>query len=128
METAWVSIHQPSLRMFFDLILQIFLCLEAFECNTTSDWLNHTVEPIRSCVTPQFANLGGKRQRMFLKIVNADQEKQMPIMLRFQGCCFCKNISHKSEHCRFTTRLHILCTFSAVMIVNQGCWQNTVCS
>ena len=25
------------------LILQIFLYLEAFECNTTSDWLHHTV-------------------------------------------------------------------------------------
>ena len=40
------------------LILQFFLYREAFECNTISDWLNHTVYPIRSCVTFQFANLG----------------------------------------------------------------------
>ena len=45
------------------LLLQIFLCVEAFECNTTSDWLNHTVWPIRSCVAFKFTNLGGQRQR-----------------------------------------------------------------
>ena len=28
---------------FLSLVLQIFLRLETFECNTTSDWLNHTV-------------------------------------------------------------------------------------
>ena len=31
------------LKNILCLILQIFLVLEAFECNTTSDWLNHTV-------------------------------------------------------------------------------------
>ena len=40
------------------LILQIFLYLAAFACNTTSDWLNHMVNPIRSCVTFKFTNLG----------------------------------------------------------------------
>ena len=33
----WVSIHQPFCRTFF--VFQIFLYFEAFECNTTSDWL-----------------------------------------------------------------------------------------
>ena len=42
------------------LVLRIFLYLEAFECNTTSDWLNHMVEPIRSCVTFKFTNFGEK--------------------------------------------------------------------
>ena len=28
------------LKNILCLVLQIFLCLEAFECNTTSDWLN----------------------------------------------------------------------------------------
>ena len=42
------------------LILQIVLVLEAFECNTPSDSLNHTVEPIRSCVTFKFTNHGEK--------------------------------------------------------------------
>ena len=41
-------------------ILQIFLFLEAFDCNTTSDWLNRKVYQIRSFVTFQFANLGEK--------------------------------------------------------------------
>ena len=31
------------LKNIFCLILQIFPVLEAFECNTFSDWLNHTV-------------------------------------------------------------------------------------
>ena len=39
------------------LIIQIFLYLEAFECNTTSDWLNQMVQPIRSCVTFHLANI-----------------------------------------------------------------------
>ena len=43
-----------------------FLGLEAFECSTASDWLNridrlnHTVKPIRSCVTCKFTNRGEK--------------------------------------------------------------------
>ena len=36
------------------------VALEAFECKTTSDWLNHMVSPIRSCVTFKFTNLGEK--------------------------------------------------------------------
>ena len=42
------------------LILQIFLHLEAFECKTATDWLKRTVQPISSCLTFQFANLGEK--------------------------------------------------------------------
>ena len=36
------------LQNVLSLILQIFLFLTAFDCNTTSDWLN------RSCVTFKF--------------------------------------------------------------------------
>ena len=42
------------LENILGLVLQIFLYLEAFECNTTSDWLN------RSCVTFKITNLLGK--------------------------------------------------------------------
>ena len=31
--------------------LSTFLHSEAFESNTTSDWLNHVVYPVKSCVT-----------------------------------------------------------------------------
>ena len=31
------------LKNFLGLVLQIYLYLEAFECNTTSDWLNSMV-------------------------------------------------------------------------------------
>ena len=31
------------LQNILSLVLKIFLYLEAFECNTTSDWLNRTV-------------------------------------------------------------------------------------
>ena len=41
-------------------VLQIFLHLEAFEFNTTSVWLNHTVYPIRSCVTLKLADIRQK--------------------------------------------------------------------
>ena len=48
------------------LILKNFQYLAAFECNTTSDWLNYTVQPISNCVTFKLANSWRKRQRMFL--------------------------------------------------------------
>ena len=38
-----VSVFTNHFKNFLCLVLQIFLNLEAFECNTTSDWLNHTV-------------------------------------------------------------------------------------
>ena len=50
-------------------VLQIFLYLAAFECNVTSNWLNHTVQPIRSCVTIKFTKSWRERQRMFLRRV-----------------------------------------------------------
>ena len=34
---------QTTLENTLSLVLQIFLYLEEFECNTTSDWLNHLV-------------------------------------------------------------------------------------
>ena len=40
------------------LILQIFLSSEAFECNTTSDWLNRTLCYIQICISFR------KKQRM----------------------------------------------------------------
>ena len=56
------------LKNVLSLVQQIFLSLAAFECNTTSDWLNHTVQPIRSFVTFKFTNLGEK-DRMFFRMV-----------------------------------------------------------
>ena len=47
------------------LILQIFLYLEVFECNTTSEWLNRMVKPTRSYFTFQFGNLGEKDKECF---------------------------------------------------------------
>ena len=52
------------LKKVLSLFVQIFLQLEAFECNTTSDWLNNTVWPIRSCVTFKFTKYCRKRQKM----------------------------------------------------------------
>ena len=51
-------------------ILKIFLYLAAFEGNTTSDWLNRTVYPIRSCVTFKLTTSPRKRQRMFLRMIS----------------------------------------------------------
>ena len=34
-------------KKVLSLVLRIFLYLAAFECYTTSDWLDHTVYPIR---------------------------------------------------------------------------------
>ena len=39
-----IRIHQPFLRVFFlILVIQIILYFEAFESNTSSDWLNNAV-------------------------------------------------------------------------------------
>ena len=58
----WSGPYSPTiLENILSLILQNFLYLEASECNTTSDWLNRTVYPIRSCVT----NLGEKTKNVF---------------------------------------------------------------
>ena len=38
-----VRIHQPFLKKVLCFVLKIFPYLEAFECNTTSDWLNPMV-------------------------------------------------------------------------------------
>ena len=55
-----LTVHQLFLRMVFSLVLQIFLYLEAFEYNTTSDCLNHMVLPIRRCIRFKVINLGQK--------------------------------------------------------------------
>ena len=49
-----------SFKNIRSLVLQIFLYLEAFECNTTSDWLNLMVKPVRSYVTFKFTKSGKK--------------------------------------------------------------------
>ena len=42
------------------LALHFFLYSKAFACNTTSDWLKHTIWPIRSGVAFKFTNLEEK--------------------------------------------------------------------
>ena len=50
-----------------------FHIFDAFECNTTSYWLNRMVEPIRSCVTFKFATLGEKdKEYSRERLVNRD--------------------------------------------------------
>ena len=53
------------LKYVLRLVLQNFLYLAAFECNETSDWLNCTVSPIRTCVTFKFTKSWRKGHRMF---------------------------------------------------------------
>ena len=63
------------LKKVLSLVLQIFLYLQAFECNTTSDWLNGMVKPIRSCVT----SLQNKKKMVFLRFfVNMDLGHHAP--------------------------------------------------
>ena len=52
------------------LFPKVFLNVEAFESNATSDWLNHTVKPICSCVTFKFTEYWRKRQIMFLTMID----------------------------------------------------------
>ena len=63
-----VRIHQPFSRTF------ILSKIRKFECNITSDWLNHTVWPIRSYVTFNASKYREKksitRPRMFSKMVS----------------------------------------------------------
>ena len=47
-----------------------FLNSESFHRKTTSDWLNHTFQPIRICVTFQFTKFCRKRKLMFMRIVH----------------------------------------------------------
>ena len=57
------GLHSPTiLKNILSHVLKIFLKkkIEAFECNTTSDWLNHMVKPFKSCVIFKFTNLGEK--------------------------------------------------------------------
>ena len=51
-----------SVKNILYLVLQIFLYLEAFECNTTSDWL-------RTYVTFKVTKSWRIRQRMFFRMV-----------------------------------------------------------
>ena len=47
----------------------------AFEHNTTSDWLNRMVWPIRSCVAFKFTKSWKKRQRMSFRMVGEYEPK-----------------------------------------------------
>ena len=59
--------YSPSiLENVLSLVLKILSSLEAFECYATSDWPNHTVWPIRSCVTFKFVN-PGEKDKTFLE-------------------------------------------------------------
>ena len=44
----------PILKNILSIVIQIFIYLEAFESNTNSDFLNHTVWPIRNFVIYKF--------------------------------------------------------------------------
>ena len=63
------------------LVLQNFLYLAEFECNTTSDWL------IRSCVTFKFANLGEKGQITFLRMFGEYGPSSPLVKLSWLGLC-----------------------------------------
>ena len=50
------------LQNAFCLARQILLYYEVFESIIISDWLNHTVKPIRSCVTFKFTKYWRKEK------------------------------------------------------------------
>ena len=54
------------LKKILCLVLQNFLYLAVFKCNTTSNWLNRTVQPNRSCVTFKFPNILEKKTKNVL--------------------------------------------------------------
>ena len=67
-----VCIHQPFIKNFLSLVLQIFIYSEAFiylKREITSDWLQCTVYPIRNYVTFKFMKFWRKIKRMFLRMV-----------------------------------------------------------
>ena len=53
--------------------------LAAFKCNTTSDSPNHTVQPIRSCVTFELTNLGEKYKKKMLLRMASENGAWFPI-------------------------------------------------
>ena len=57
-------ISSTMLQKVLSLVPQIFLFLAAFECNTTSDWLKHTVKPIRSRYIQTFKILEKKTKNV----------------------------------------------------------------
>ena len=60
------------LKNVLSVVLPIFLYFEALEYYTTSDWVNDTVQPIRSCVTFRVTKSWRRRQRMFLRLVGGE--------------------------------------------------------
>ena len=96
--TDWASVgmdpYSPTiLQNVLSLVLQIFLYLETFECNTTSDWLNHMVQPIRSCVIFKFTNLGEKDKVWWI-------QDQNTLFLKAKICAFIiiNLVLHKSQY------------------------------
>ena len=63
-ENTWVRIHQPFFRTFLVLFYRFFQHSQVSESTTTSDWLNHTVMPISSCVVFKFTNLREKTKNV----------------------------------------------------------------
>ena len=67
-----VCFHQPYFRVFLVLFSRFFYFFKHLKV-TTSAWLYHMVQPIRSCVTFQFANLGENHKECSLEwLVNTD--------------------------------------------------------
>ena len=68
----------PCSPTILSLVMWIFLYLEAFESNTTSEWLNRTVLPIRICFTFTFTNKTLEK-RMMKRIVG-EYRPSMPCL------------------------------------------------
>ena len=68
------------------LVYQIFLYLEAFESNRTTDRLNHTVLIVRCIFFKFIKNLGEKDKRMFLSIIGENGPLNIVTSICFIGC------------------------------------------
>ena len=100
---TWVRIHKPFLSTFFILFsMQIFLLLAAFECNTTSDWLNCTNQKL--CYIP-ICKSWRRRQKC-----NSSPDKH--VFLYLFPDCLCI-IIHFSA-CPTTILARVLCLFAQV--------------
>ena len=63
--------------------------LEAFECDTASDWLNHKVQQIKSCIALKLTNLREKdKECSWERLVNTDrgQMRVLGSVCKIDGC------------------------------------------
>ena len=58
--------------------------LAAFECNRTSDWLNHMFYPIRRSVSFKCTKFWRKRQRMFLRM-DAEYQPKISCIVQYDS-------------------------------------------